>query len=144
MGPTYSQNQSSNVQQFILDSSFVIDWLNELGYARSGPALAWLQKRKEAKLWITPITLAEVLEGSSAPEAIEAYLARFSWQGIHRIHASRVARLQRRSSKRMGENDAWQVAIADLLGAAIVGHDRRAFTRLGALYEDYRKTAPGQ
>jgi hypothetical protein len=38
----------------------------------------------------------------------------------------------------MGENDAWQVAIADLMGAIIVGHDPEAFARLGDRYEDYR------
>jgi predicted nucleic acid-binding protein len=129
------------MQQFILDSSFVIDWLNELGAGRRGPALAWLQKREDAKLWLTPVTLAEVLEGANDARAVEEYLARFSWQGLHRAHAARVARLQRRSSQRMGENDAWQVATADLLGAAIVGHDRKAFARLGALYEDHRKAA---
>jgi hypothetical protein len=39
----------------------------------------------------------------------------------------------------MGENDAWQVAIADLMGAIIVGHDPKAFDRLGERYDDYRR-----
>jgi hypothetical protein len=38
----------------------------------------------------------------------------------------------------MGENDAWQVAIADVIDAFIVGHDPRAFSRLGIRYEDHR------
>jgi hypothetical protein len=38
----------------------------------------------------------------------------------------------------MGENDAWQVAVADLMGAMIVGHDPKAFDRLGVRYDDHR------
>jgi hypothetical protein len=83
--------------------------------------------------------MAEVLEGASDVRIVKAYLSRFSWQGIHRVHAERVALRQRRSSRRMGENDAWQCAIADQMDAAIVGHDLSAFQRLGARYEDHRK-----
>ncbi len=125
--------------KFILDSSFVIDWLNELGGGRGGPAMAWLGKRRKARIWIAPVTLAEVLERANDPDAAAEYLARFSWQGIHHSHAERVARRQRNSTKRMGENDAWQAAAAELLGAVLVGHDPRAVARLGALYEDHRK-----
>jgi hypothetical protein len=34
----------------------------------------------------------------------------------------------------MGENDAWLVATAELLGAEVVGNDRAAFQRLGSRY----------
>jgi hypothetical protein len=30
----------------------------------------------------------------------------------------------------MGENDAWQVAVAECMDAVIVGHDPKAFNRL--------------
>jgi predicted nucleic acid-binding protein len=39
----------------------------------------------------------------------------------------------------MGENDAWQVAIAEQMGAVLVGHDAAAFHRLGAGYEDHHR-----
>ncbi len=40
----------------------------------------------------------------------------------------------------MGENDAWQVAIADTMDAVIVGNDPKAFDRLGDRYDDYRRS----
>jgi predicted nucleic acid-binding protein len=40
--------------------------------------------------------------------------------------------------RRMGENDAWQAALVDHMGAILVGHDPRAFRRLGDRYEDHR------
>jgi predicted nucleic acid-binding protein len=122
---------------YLLDSSYVIDLLNELAADARGPALSWLAAHPRAKLWISPVTLAEVLEGAEDPAAVKTYLARYSWQGIHRAHAERVALLQRRTRSRMGENDAWQVAIAESMRAAILGHDR-AFGRLGKGYRDYR------
>ncbi len=84
------------------------------------------------------MTLAEVLEGADDPDAVKDYLRRYSWQGIHRVHADKVALIQRRAARRMGEDDAWQAALADHMSAILVGHDPRAFRRLGASYEDHR------
>jgi predicted nucleic acid-binding protein len=50
----------------------------------------------------------------------------------------RAALLQRRSAKRMGENDAWQAAVVTEMRGHLVGHDPKAFSRLGALYIDHR------
>jgi predicted nucleic acid-binding protein len=124
----------------LLDSSFLVDLLNETASEEEGPALSWLRRNAAAQLWISPVTMAEVLEGAEAPEAVRAYLARFSWQGIHRVHADKVAQRQRRASHRLGENDAWQVAIAEQMGAVLVGHDPSAFERLGTNYDDHRRT----
>ncbi|MDP9012038.1 MAG: PIN domain-containing protein [Pseudomonadota bacterium] len=129
------------MKKYLLDSSFVIDLLNEIAGHASGPALDWLQRNSLAHLWISPVTMAEVLEGADDPEAVKAYLARYSWQGIHRNHANKVAQRQRRATHRMGENDAWQAAIAEIMGATIVGHDSAAFARLGGGYDDHRRTA---
>jgi predicted nucleic acid-binding protein len=123
----------------LLDSSFVVDLLNELAEGRAGAAVGWLRRNASAALWITPVTMSEVLEGAEDPDAVKAYLARYSWQGIHRVHADRVASRQRRASSRLGENDAWQVAIAETMSAVLVGHDPRAFQRLGADYDDHRR-----
>jgi predicted nucleic acid-binding protein len=46
--------------------------------------------------------------------------------------------LQRRASRRLGENDAWLVATADALNAEVVGADRAAFERLGQRYRRFR------
>jgi hypothetical protein len=46
--------------------------------------------------------------------------------------------LAQRGVRRMGENDAWQTALADHMGAILMGHDPRAFRRLGDRHEDHR------
>jgi predicted nucleic acid-binding protein len=125
--------------RYLLDSSFVIDLLNEIDNGEVGCAVTWLQSRPRASLWISAVTLAEVLEGAHDSEWAAIYLGRFSWQGIHRRHAERAAVRQKRSPARFGENDAWQVAVADCMDATLVGHDR-AFTVLGPRYIDHRRT----
>src|SRR5215471_15910593 len=122
-------------QRYLLDSSFVIDLLNEIAdNDDAGVALKWLDRNRRAQLWISPVTLAEVLEGAEDPQAVKAYLDRYSWQGIHRIQAETAALRQRRAADRMGENDAWQAAVAECMKARVLGHDE-AFKRLGAGYE---------
>ena len=123
----------------LLDSSFVVDLLNEIAAGTAGPGMSWLKRNAASHLWITPVTMAEVLEGADEPEVVREYLARFSWQGIHRVHADKVALRQRRAARRLGENDAWQVAIAEQMGAILVGHDAAAFERLGSGYDDHRR-----
>lgn len=122
----------------LLDSSFLIDLLNEIADGIPGPAATWLRKHPRAQLWITPVTYAEVLEGADDPDAVRTYLYRYRWQGLHRAHAESVAFLQRRAGQRMGENDAWQAATALRMNGCVVAHDPRAFTRLGEAYEDHR------
>jgi hypothetical protein len=46
--------------------------------------------------------------------------------------------LRRRTSRRLGENDAWLIATAESINADIVGADRGAFERLGAGYIRFR------
>jgi predicted nucleic acid-binding protein len=129
------------MRKCLLDSSFLIDLLGELAAGQAGPALSWLRGNAADHLWISPVTMAEVLEGAEEPEVVRAYLRRFSWQGIHRVHADKVALRQRRASHRLGENDAWQVAVAEQMGAILVGHDHAAFRRLGAGYDDHHRSA---
>jgi predicted nucleic acid-binding protein len=128
------------VKRFLLDSSFLIDLLNEIADDSKGPAFDWLERNEKAQLWISPVTLAEVLERASDAKAVKSYLARYSWQGIHRVHAEKAALRQKRSPRRMGENDAWQCSIAEHMDAVIVGHDPSAFQRLGARYDDHRRS----
>lgn len=125
-------------QPCLLDSSFVIDLLNEAAEGTPGPAFAWLRKNRRAQLWISPVTYAEVLEGAEDVAAVRAHLQRYRWQGLHHAQADWVASLQRRSSHRMGENDAWQAAVVLQMKGAILAHDSAAFSRLGTAYLDYR------
>lgn len=100
--------------------------------------MAWFTKNPRCELWVSPITYTEVLEGATDVDATRELFRTFRWQTIGRQHAERAALLQSRSANRMGENDAWQVAIADTMDAVIVGHDPQAFDRLGERYDDHR------
>jgi len=124
--------------RYLLDSSFVVDLLNEIAdHDDEGAALQWLRRNRRAGLWISPVTLAEVLEGAEDVDGVRAYLSRYGWQGIHRSQAETAARLQRGTKHGLGENDAWQAAVAECMKAGVLGHDD-AFKRLAAGYEDYR------
>jgi predicted nucleic acid-binding protein len=126
------------MKRCLLDSTFIIDLLNEIAANRDGPAVTWLKRNPSARLWISPVTVAEVLEGAAEPEFVRTYLTRYAWQGIHRTHAEKVAVRQRRTAHRLGENDAWQAAVAEHMDGVVIGHDG-AFRTLGARYEDYRR-----
>jgi predicted nucleic acid-binding protein len=136
--PTAGAAGPPQVKRCLLDSSFLIDLLNEVASGRAGPAVSWLRRNPTMELWISPVTYAEVMEGALAPVAVRERLARFRWQGIAHAHAERVALRQRRARRRMGENDAWQAAIAECMDAIVVGHDPKAFDRLRDGYEDHR------
>lgn len=126
------------MKRCLLDSSFVIDYFNEIALRQAGPALAWLRRNRDAELWVSPVTFAEVLEGAAEPETVREAFRGFRWQIIGRQHAERVALRQSRAAQRMGENDAWQAGVAEVMDATLVGHDPKAFARLGARYEDHR------
>ncbi len=128
------------MSRFLLDSSFVIDLFNEIAANKQGPARAWVARHPRAELWISPVTSAEVLEGAADADAVREMLRAFRSQTIGRQHADRAALRQSRAAQRMGENDAWQVAVAECMDAVIVGHDPRAFGRLGDGYADHRRS----
>src|SRR5882762_5708474 len=89
------------MKKYLLDSSFVMDLLNEMAdNDDEGPALRWLKQHRRAHLWVSPVTLAEVLEGAEDHEAVKVYLGRYAWQGIHRMQAERVALRQKRAAVR--------------------------------------------
>ena len=125
------------MRRCLLDSSFLIDLLNEYADRRIGPAGRWLRRNPRAQLWISPVSYAEVMEGAAVPAAVRERLYRYRWQGIGHAQAERAAAHQSRGRRRMGENDAWQVAVAECMDATIVGHDPKAFDRLGDGYEDH-------
>jgi predicted nucleic acid-binding protein len=131
------------MKRVLLDSSFLIDLFNEHAEGRAGAAVAWLRRNPRARLWISPITYAEVLEGAATPRFVRARLLKYRWQGIGHAQAERVALRQRRARQRPRENDAWQVAVAEQMGALLLGHDPAAFGRLGGGHEDHR-AQPGQ
>ena len=122
----------------LLDASFLIDLERETSRGDVGVARRFLPSLRGRPLVVAVVTIAEVLEGAADEGAALASLQRFMVQGLHTTHAQRCARLQRRSARRLGENDAWLVATAESIDADIVGADRAAFEQLGSRYLRYR------
>jgi predicted nucleic acid-binding protein len=122
----------------LLDTSFLVALERETASGEIGPARRFLPLLRGRRLVISIVNVEELLEGAADEKATVASLQRFAIQGLHLAHARRCALLQRRASRRMGENDAWLVATAESINADIVGADRTAFERLGAHYLGFR------
>ena len=122
----------------LLDTSFLIALERETANRQMGPARAFLPSLRGRPLAVSIVTVEEILEGAADEAAAFASLQRFAIQGLHLAQARRCALLQRRASRRMGENDAWLVATAEYLEADVVGADRSAFQRRGARYLRFR------
>ena len=118
----------------LLDSSFLIALERETSANTIGPARRFLPSLRGRRLVVSVITVEELLEGSVDEATALTALQRFAIQGLHLAHARRCALTQRRSSRRLSENDAWLVATAEVLNADVVGVDRTAFDRLGERY----------
>jgi predicted nucleic acid-binding protein len=117
----------------LLDASFLVALERETASGEPGPARKFLPRLRGRRLVLSVVSVEEVLEGAADEATAVASLQRFSIQGLHLAQARRCA-LQRRATRRMGENDAWLVATANALDADIVGSDRAAFERLGPRY----------
>ena len=118
----------------LLDTSFLIALERETARGEVGPARRFLPALRGRALVVSVVSVEEILEGAADGDRAGAALQRFAIQGIHLAQARRCALLQRRSRRRLGENDAWLVATAEALDADVVGADRAAFERLGARY----------
>ena len=129
----------------LIDTSFLIALERETANGEMGPARTFLPSLRGRPVAVSVVTVAEILEGAADDTAALGSLQRFSIQGVHLAQARRCALLQRRATRRMGENDAWLVATAETLDADIVGADRTAFDRLGSRYLRFsavRRRAP--
>ena len=122
----------------VLDTSFLIALERETAKGEQGPARRFLPSLRGRPLVVSIVTVEELLEGVTDEAAAFSSLQRFSIQGLHLAQARRCALLQRRATRRMGENDAWLVATAESINADVVGADRIAFERLGAGYLRFR------
>ena len=122
----------------LLDASFLIALERETARREHGPARRFLPSLRGRPLVVSIVTVEEVLEGAANEDRAFAALQRFSILGLYLAQARRCALLQRRSHRRMGENDAWLVATAESIPADIVAADRAAFERLGAAYLRFR------
>ena len=122
----------------LLDATFLIDLERETARGEIGPARRFLPSLRGRPIVVSVVTVAELLEGAVDEDTTLAALWRFSIQGLHLAQAQRCARRQRRTSRRLAENDAWLVATAESIDADVVGADRPAFARLDDRYLRYR------
>lgn len=122
----------------LLDTSFLIALERETARGEQGPARTFLYALRGRRLVVSIVSVEELLEGAADAVAALTSLQRFSIQGLHLAQAQRCALLQRRATRRMGENDAWLVATAKSINADIVGADRIAFERLETGYLRFR------
>ena len=122
----------------LLDSSYLIDLERETAAGDLGPARRLLPSLRGRRIVVSIVSVEELLEGAADEAAALASLQRFTIQGLHLAQARRCALIQRRASRRLGENDAWLVATAESIDADVVAADRAAFERLGARYLRFR------
>jgi hypothetical protein len=122
----------------LLDTTFLVALERETATGEMGPARRFLPSLRGRQLVLSIVSVEEILEGAANEATAFASLQRFAIQGLHLAQARRCALLQRRASRRMGENDAWLVATAESIDADVVGADRAAFERLGERYLRFR------
>jgi predicted nucleic acid-binding protein len=122
----------------LLDTSYLIALERESAAGETGPAQRFLPRLRGRRVIVSVVSIAEILEGSEDEATTLRALRGFTVQGIQFAQARRCALIQRRSSRRLTENDAWLVATAQVLDADVVGADRSAFERLGSRYLQFR------
>jgi len=122
----------------LLDTSFLVALERETARGDKGPARRLLPALRGRDLVVSIVTVEELLEGAADEAAAMSSLERFSIQGLHLAQARRCALLQRRATRRMGENDSWLVATAESINADVVGADRAALEWLGTHYLRFR------
>ena len=129
---------------YLLDSSFLIAYFNEVADQQAGPARRFRAAMPaRARLYVSIVSLAELLEGADDPDEVERQLMQIAMLlGLHRQHARKAGIIQRRARSegyRMGENDAWITATAALGHLKIVGDDDKAFAgRPSIAYSNFR------
>ena len=116
----------------LLDTSFLVEFEDELASERPGPASALLAARRKMPVAISIITLGEFAEGFLDPVALNKFLIPFRVVQLSRMIAWRTALLQTSLPRRLGENDAWIAGTALAYDATLVGRER-AFARIRRL-----------
>lgn len=116
----------------LLDTSFLVEFEDELASERPGPASALLAARRKMPVAISIITLGEFAEGFLDPVALNELLRPFRVVQLSRMIAWRTALLQTSLPRRLGENDAWIAGTALTYETTLVGRER-AFARVPRL-----------
>ena len=127
------------MKSYLLDTSFLIALEEETAAGRPGPACRTLDRLPSGAVFVTPVTVAELLEGAEDQAAALAELATYRQTVIGWATALRCALNQGRATRRMGENDAWQAALAMRAGHTLIGRDHAFEGRSGLDYVDFTK-----
>ncbi len=122
----------ADLVMLLLDTSFLIEFEDELAHRKMGPAHGVLTAHRRQTAAISIITLGEIAEGFADPRALIEFLAPFRVVTLSRAIAWRTAALQSSLSRRLGENDAWIAATALSYEATLVGREK-AFERVPRL-----------
>ena len=120
------------IVMLLLDTSFLIEFEDELAHRKSGPAIAVLAAHRRQAVAISIITLGEFAEGFTDPRALVEFLAPFRVVQLSRAIAWRTGALQSSLARRLGENDAWIAATALSYEATLVAREK-AFERVPRL-----------
>ena len=116
----------------LLDTSFLIEFEDELAHKRIGSAHGVLAARRREAVGISIVTFGEFAEGFADPRALVEFLAPFRVVSLSRAIAWRTAAMQSSFSRRLGENDAWIAATALSYEATLIGREK-AFERVPRL-----------
>jgi len=126
---------------YLLNSSFVIPFLREQTTGVAGEATRYLSRLPgRVRVHLSIVAYAEIMEHAANPiELARELRAHFRLIGLSQDIAERVALIQTRSPRRMGENDAWIAATSMKGGLTLIGHDDKAFQdRPGLTYVNFR------
>jgi len=131
-----------------LDTSIVIPYISGLygtdeqrNNENNKKAVAFI-KNCRAHVKISIVVVAEVLSKAANPEIMADYLDKEfpAPLPLEISIARRWARLQTRSGRTMGDNDAWVAALAYAKDAVVVGNDDDAFLdRPGLEYKNFAR-----
>ncbi len=123
---------ADRVMMLLLDTSFLIEFEDELARRKMGPARGLLAAHRREPVAISIVAFGEFAEGFADPRAIVEFLAPFRVVSLSRAIAWRTAALQSSLSRRLGENDAWIAGTALSYDATLIGREK-AFERVPRL-----------
>jgi predicted nucleic acid-binding protein len=114
----------------LVDTTFLIDLLEERERGLRGPAHRWLARRE--RIWTTVVSVGELAVGMIDNNAARGFFANWRVVRLHPAIAYEAAAIERellRVGGRLGENDNWIAAFARYYGEPLVSNDA-AFDRV--------------
>ena len=117
----------------LVDTTFLIDLLEEKEDGVFGPAHRWLSRGRP--IWTTVISAGEVAVGMIDSGAARTFLANWRIVRLHPEIAYEAAAIEREllgTGGRLGENDNWIAGFARYYGEPVVSNDV-AFDRVSGI-----------